>query len=239
LRVAITQPTYLPWLGFFALIDSCDSFMLLDDVQFVKRSWMQRNRLYDSELGKIRYLTVPIHEKRGDKIAQVTVADNKWKTSHYNVVRHLFRKAPYLGDVEQVMKILFRTRSRLLVDYTMPIIERIIDILGIDTPIFHSSDFPGHNDFVKTRRLAYLIESLGGSVYLAQPTAVQAYLDLNMLKQDNLDVELFQYDHPHYSTGSAHFEPNMSVLEFIGWVAPSERLDLMRSGVKISTLVKS
>src|SRR3990172_6219858 len=98
LRVAITKPTYLPWLGYFALMDACDTFMLLDDVQFEKRSWMQRNRLYDPELRRIRYLTIPVHTTFGDKITDVTLADADWRARHYHIVRHLFRRAPHVAE---------------------------------------------------------------------------------------------------------------------------------------------
>lgn len=238
MRIAITQPTYLPWLGYFALMNSCDKFMLLDDVKFVRSSWMNRNRLYDPELGRIRYLTIPVHRRQDEKIIDVTIAEERWKLSHHNMVRHLFRKAPFLEDVMQVMEILFTTRSKLLIDYTLPIIQRIKEILGIKTPVLRSFDFPGHNNFVKTQRLRYLIEAINGSEYLAQPTAVKAYLDLEELRQGNLGVELFQYNHPYYKTGSDHFEPNMSVLELIGWVDPGERIKVLKSGVSMTTLVE-
>ena len=59
--IAISQPTYLPWVGYFALIDSCKKFVFLDDVQFDRRSWQQRNRILINQ--KINYLTLPIKKK--------------------------------------------------------------------------------------------------------------------------------------------------------------------------------
>ena len=108
MRVAIMQPTYLPWCGYFALMDRVDEFVLLDTVPFNKRSWQQRNRIKTGR-GEI-WLTVPVLSKglRGQIISEVKIDTSRDALSaHRTSIEHAYGKAPFFSDyADTLFKIL-------------------------------------------------------------------------------------------------------------------------------------
>ena len=95
MKIAISQPTYLPWIGYFDLIDQVDVFVLLDDVQFEKRSWQQRNRI-KTPLG-LQWLTVPVisRGRREQLINQVEIETPQFSRDHCRAVEHNYRRAQF------------------------------------------------------------------------------------------------------------------------------------------------
>ena len=107
-KAAIMQPTFLPWCGYFALMASVDLFIFLDDVQFDKRSWQQRNRIKTPN--GIVWLTVPVMTKglRGQTIAEARIQpDAKFPDAMWRTIEMTFAKAPfanrYLPELHDIM----------------------------------------------------------------------------------------------------------------------------------------
>ena len=103
MKVAIMQSTYLPWVGYFALMKSVDVFIILDSVQFSKRSWQQRNQI-KTESGA-KWLTVPVISKgkKDQLIADVKIDySSKFPESHINMIEQNYRKSPFFGDFSEV-----------------------------------------------------------------------------------------------------------------------------------------
>src|SRR5262249_27679866 len=98
MKIAIMQPTYLPWLGYFDLADEVDLFVLLDNVQFAKRSWQQRNRIKTA--AGLAWLTVPVNVKgRYDQlISEATFSEPGFADTHLRTLAHNYAKAPYYKE---------------------------------------------------------------------------------------------------------------------------------------------
>src|ERR1700677_217744 len=95
MKIAISQPAYLPWCGFFDLVDQVDQFVFLDDAQFVKQSWHHRNRI-KTPTG-LQWLTVPVayHGRLGQPISQVIIRDPQFWEKHARAVEVNYGKARY------------------------------------------------------------------------------------------------------------------------------------------------
>ena len=98
MKVAISQPTYLPWIGYFDLIDQVDRFVFLDTVQFEKRSWQQRNRIRTAE--GLLFLTVPVIVKGRfeQKIKDVEIESPFFVRKHLRTIESNYRRAPFFGQ---------------------------------------------------------------------------------------------------------------------------------------------
>ena len=107
MRIAIMQPTYLPWAGYFELIDNCDLFIFFDDVQFVKKSWQQRNKIKTPK-GEL-LLTVPVltKGKRGQLIKDVHINnDLSWRSKHLVSIESNYQRAPFYKEhIESIRRI--------------------------------------------------------------------------------------------------------------------------------------
>ena len=139
-KVAIMQPTFIPWPGYFGLMQYVDTFILLDNVQFAKRSWQQRNKI-KTQHGE-KWLTVPVISKgkQSQLINQVEID----RSSNFNVkakkiIEHSYVKsenyAKYAPDIiEQIMN-----PNIMLSEYTTQIIHHFKDLMGINTTILQAS----------------------------------------------------------------------------------------------------
>jgi hypothetical protein len=174
MKIAISQPAYLPWLGYFDLIDQVNTFVLLDDVQFEKQSWQQRNRI-KTPTG-LQWLTVPVlfSGRFGQLINQVEIRDLEFSRNHLRAIELNYRRAPFFDQYfEGLSSLLDCAQRALLVDLNVRLIEWFMNTLGIQTRLVLSSALgqPGK----RTERLANICGSLGATRYLS-PLGSAAYL---------------------------------------------------------------
>ena len=98
-RVAIVQSNYIPWKGYFDLIAASDEFILLDDVQYTRRDWRNRNKIKTST--GVQWLTIPVEVKGKyhQRVSDVLVSDADWARSHWRTLAHCYGKAPYFREL--------------------------------------------------------------------------------------------------------------------------------------------
>src|SRR5438105_5642902 len=141
MKVAISQPTYLPWLGYFDLIDQVDSFVLLDSVQFEKQSWQQRNRI-KTPTG-LQWLTVPVifNGRFGQHIRDVEIREPDFWRKHLRAIELNYRRTKYFDRYYPELSGLLSSQmsGAFLVELSGRIIQWFCEILGIQTKISYSS----------------------------------------------------------------------------------------------------
>ncbi|MEE2567035.1 WbqC family protein [Hyphobacterium marinum] len=228
--VAIMQPTFLPWIGYFALIDRVDLFVFLDDVQFDKRSWQQRNRILTAQ-GPL-WLTVPVLTKgrRDQTIAEVQISpDPKFPASLLRTVESAYGKAPHFSRVFPDFAAILESHDGQLCTLNLALINWLASAFGIETPVVRSSGTPVAS--AKADRLAELCLAHGATRYLSPPGS-KAYLDeSNAFAQAGIDLAYFEYEHPTYGQSDKAFQPYMSALDLLLHAGP-DSLAILRSGVK-------
>jgi hypothetical protein len=229
MRVAIAQPTYLPWLGYFDLIDQVDAFVILDSVQFEKQSWQQRNRI-KTPIG-LQWLTVPVVFRGcfGQLIHEVEIRDHEFWRKHLRAIELNYRRAPFFEDYFHELSLRLRCSagSRLL-DLNLRLIEWFMSVLGIRTPLFFSSrlGLPGR----RTELLANICACLDATEYIS-PLGSADYLlqEIDRLKRRSIEVTFQNYQHPQYVQIFPPFVPYASILDLI-FNAGERSLAIVRSG---------
>ena len=137
MKVAIMQPTYIPWIGYFALMESVDVFIILDSVQFSKRSWQQRNQI-KTESGA-KWLTVPVISKgKKDQLISDVKIDysNKFPESHINMIKQNYIKSKFFSNYSEELFNILRKKHKNLSSLSIDFILLIRDLLNIKTTIF-------------------------------------------------------------------------------------------------------
>lgn len=214
MKVAIMQPTYLPWIGYFALMKSVDIFIILDSVQFSKRSWQQRNQI-KTESGP-KWLTVPVISKgkREQLITDVQIDySSKFPENHINMIKQNYRKAKFFSNFSEDFSNIFKKKHKYLSTLSIDFILLTKELLNIKTIIKYSSDFVTKGS--KDELLAELCEFVGAKEYVSPPGSKVYLDDSNFFTQRNISVKYFDFIHPEYMQLNGDFVSNMSVIDFI------------------------
>lgn len=237
---AIMQPTYLPWLGYFALMDMVDVFVFLDDVQLAPRSWQVRNRIKRQD-GEDLMLSVSIrHSASRDEllIKDAELSDGTgWEMKHLKSFEHSYRKAPHFADAMTILGPALRSRSSKLWDLNVGLIEAVTDRIGIGAKRrLRSSEITGKSVH-KRDRLVDICSHVGAELYLSPPGSAAYLTDGEGAKHflaRGIDLMYQSYEHPIYPQINGPFRSHMCVLDLIANVGLAGAADVIRGGVRAS-----
>lgn len=228
-KAAIMQPTFLPWCGYFALMASVDLFIFLDDVQFDKRSWQQRNRIKTPN--GIVWLTVPVMTKglRGQTIAEARIQpDAKFPDAMWRTIEMTFAKAPFANRYLPELHDIMTEHTGQICDLNIAIITWMAREFGVSTPTARASATPVSAR--KADRLVALCRAHGVQEYLSPPGS-RAYLeDSDAFAEAGLSLAYFDYTHPEHAQLHGPFEPYMSALDLLVNEGPRAG-DIVRAGI--------
>ena len=216
MRIAILQPNYIPWKGYFDLIDSVDCFVLLDTVQYTDRDWRNRNRIKTS--GGVKWLTIPMSKSsdfRSRLIRDARIAETDWKERHWNTIAENYRAAPRFSIVSPWAEELYRTcQSDRLSEIDEHFIRGICGYLGIKTTIVTASELE-IRETERTERLLSICRYLAADEYVSGPTA-KAYLDESRFDLEGIKLSYFSYQgFPEYEQVHPPFVHQVTVIDAI------------------------
>ena len=230
MRIATSQPTYIPWLGYLDLIDQVDTFVFLDTVQFEKRSWQQRNRIKNS--GRLSFLTIPVIVKGRfeQRIKDVEIESVFFVRKHLRSIEASYRRSPYFsnyfGDFAAILeKCEAGTR---LADLNIRLIEWLCSVMGIRTPLRRASLID--EEGCRSERLVKICQVLGADFYLSSIGSAPYLLDaIPQFVAAGIDVAFQNYEHPCYSQLFAPFCSHASALDLL-FNEGERSLEILRSG---------
>lgn len=233
---AIMQPTYLPWIGFFDLIDSADQFVFFDDAQVLKRSWGVRNRIVGQN-GET-FLTVPLsgHSQSEDCTFADTLIDagHKWRKTHLATIRHAYAKAPHFAEVFANLEALMSGEHATIGALNMEFIRTTSQRIGISTPFLESSKLQGIEGS-KDNRLLSICRKIGADTYLSAPGSA-AYIEQaqegGAFAGSGVELRYHNFDHPVYLQRSDAFTSHMSIVDLLMNCGYSSALEIIRSGTR-------
>lgn len=212
-KIAIIQSNYIPWKGYFDLINMVDEFIIYDDMQYTKNDWRNRNKIKTAQ--GVQWLTIPVkQEKLDQKIKDSKVFDQTWFKKHWRTVSQNYSKAAYFKDYKEYFEELYlNTDTEYLSEINYKFISVINNILGITTKISWSSDYNYGEG--KTERLVRLVELAGGKEYISGPAA-KDYLETSLFLEAGLKVSWVDYSrYPEYHQLFPPFEHSVSILDLI------------------------
>lgn len=232
--VAMMQPTFLPWAGYFALMDAADCFVLLDDFQFQRRSFHQRNRLFvgGQEVG---WVTVPVeHRHRTDYPLLCDlqpVLTPRFRDKLRGLLSHNYGFSDYFGEVVAVVETVIERDWHSLADLNIALIQELASLLGISTVFLRSSQFQSSGP--RSERIAELLHDVDATVFLAAAGAEEFLREDGIFPLAGVDTVFQDYSPSAYpQRHSADFIPYLSVLDMLFQIGPERSLDIVRAGSK-------
>jgi hypothetical protein len=212
--IAVVQSNYIPWRGYFDLINSVDEFILYDDVQYTIRDWRNRNIIKTSSGPLWLTISVEVKGKYLQKIKDTRISDPTWQRKHWASIVHSYSRAKYFRMQKELFEELYlQAEDKLLSHINYRFIVAICRMLGISTRISWSMDYDLVGD--KTERLVHLCKQAGATRYLSGPAA-KAYLNEDLFERESIVVAYMDYSgYPEYDQLYPPFEPRVSVIDLI------------------------
>lgn len=223
--VAIHQPQYLPWLGYFDKLRQADIFCFLDNVQYKKNEWQNRNQIKTAQ--NRQWLTVPVLYRYPQKINTVPINNTvDWKHKHLQALITNYGKAPFFKDVIGCFESVYAQDWRFLSPLNIHLVERLCRMMKINTRTISASGLNVSED--PTDRLIDICKSVGGDIYLSGPDGAK-YLNLDRCKERGLTVRFHRFNHPVYPQRYGSFQSHLSVVDLVFNCGP-ESLRVIESG---------
>jgi len=222
-RTAIVQSNYIPWKGYFDMINHVDAFVLLDEVQFTRRDWRNRNRIKTA--AGLRWLTIPVETKGRytQRIDETRVADGAWAQSHWSAIEQAYRDTPHFDAVAAELGPVYESLGglELLSEVNLVLLRAVCGMLGIETPISYSTDYATGED--RSQRLLDICLATGATEYVSGPAA-SGYLDVGRFERAGVDVRWFDYSgYREYPQLHGGFEHGVSVIDLLFAEGPEAR----------------
>ena len=212
--LSISQPAYLPWLGYFDRIAASDAHIVLDHVQFEKNSYVNRNKIRTKKGWS--WLTVPV-ETSGQfgrlAINKLRIApDPRWARKHWQAIEQSYARAPHFNEHRLTLADIYQRRWECLIDLIDALTSYLLDAFAITVPLVRSSSIS--TDKTKSALVLDLCRKLGARTYLSGPLG-RDYLDEASFAEAGIDIVYQNYRHPIYEQAHPGFESHMAAIDLL------------------------
>ena len=211
MKVAIHQPQYLPWLGYFDKMAQVDCFVVLDNVQFKKNEWQNRNRI--KAASGWQWLTVPVLHRFPQRISEVRVNHRAaWPRKHLQALLSSYSGTPFFEVHRPFFEEVYAREWARLADLNLATLRYLAEALGIRPKLLLASSLPARQG--RTERLVAICRALGADTYLSGAGA-RGYLDLGCFEEAGIGVDFQAFQCPSYPQRFGPFVPDLSVVDLL------------------------
>ena len=213
-NIAIVQSNYIPWKGYFDLINMVDEFVILDTVQYTRRDWRNRNKIKTPEGAQWVTIPVEVKGKYEQAINETKISDPKWAKKHWGSILHNYSKAKSFHHFKVYFEELYLNNNQTwLSEINYSFIEAINKLLGIKTKISFSDQF--EVDGKKTELILKICNACNATGYISGPAA-KGYFDGKMAREKNIRIHWMDYSgYPEYEQLFPPFDHHVSILDLI------------------------
>jgi hypothetical protein len=229
--VAIHQPNYLPWLGFFSKMTQADVFIFLDDAQYTKNSYINRTRILCD--GVAKWLTIPVRVPLGTSIHSTKPVAADWVDRHLERMSNYYRTAPVrqeaLADLATIYAGIETGDS--IANINMRLIRALASRLGIATE-FRVASQVGISEKRSNERLIALVRSIDSNATYLSGAGASSYQDSKLFEAAGVPIQFTRFSHPVYSQEKQPFVAGLSVMDAVFWHGWQIAAEVLRSSVK-------
>ncbi|MBN1880318.1 WbqC family protein [bacterium] len=225
--IAIHQPNFAPWAGYFHKMLMVDTFVYLDNVPYSKNSFQNRNRILIN--GHSQWLTVPVcsHGMYGEPTKDILINDQtNWRRKHVMTLKQNYGKATGFDWAMERLMPVYQTDYIYLYKFNMAINQAIRWMLEIQVPVRMASELTETQG--PTDRLVAIVTALGGRTYLSGPSG-RKYIDLRLFDEQGINIRYQEFRLRPYAQQQEVFVPGLSILDLLFNLGP-EAAGWLRGG---------
>jgi len=221
MKLAIMQPYFFPYIGYWQLIHAVSRFVIYDDVNYIKGGWINRNRLLIN--GNPAYITVPLHQPSSFKrICDITLQPSpSWRDKRVKMIETTYRRAPSFAVVFPVVEQLIRYETDSLPDYLAHQLRTLSAFMGINTEFVTTSRRYENNDLAGQQRVLDICDREGATTYI-NPQGGQELYDPVIFRDRGISLRFMVTRPLRYRQRSAGFVPNLSIIDALMEIGPVE-----------------
>jgi hypothetical protein len=211
MRVAIMQPYFLPYIGYFQLIKSADIFVLADEYQFTKKGWINRNRAILNK--RINTFTLAVSSE-GDSIIEKKLHNGEFNRSLFRKIKQSYRDAPNSERMNIRLEDVFLSEEAYLFPFIEKSITSICDFLAIDTQILRLSTLNNNKDLRGIERVQDIVKNLGADTYL-NPEGGREIYNKDVFNGNGLELEFLEHNPKPYPQLIPGFVDRLSIIDLL------------------------
>jgi len=216
MKLAIMQPYFLPYLGYFSLIKHTDEFILFDTVQFIRHGWIERNRILKPSNGW-QYIMVPLKKhSRETLIKDIEINnDQQWKEKILAQLQHYKKQAPYFSNVIDILNEIFSKEYATIVDLNLASLKTVCNYLGINTPIqvFSLMNIDIEPANAPDEWALNICKALGNVDEYWNPPGGQSFFDRKKYENAGINLKFHSAILTDYDQKRNVFEPGLSIID--------------------------
>jgi len=224
-RVAIHQPNFLPWIGYFHKISLVDTFVFFDDVQFPRGKTFGNRVKIKTNNGEL-WLTVPVLSKGDMSDFNETIINNTsaWQRKSIKTIELAYRKAPYFDNYHESFSKVFLEPYANLTDLNISLIKYLSAAIGLETSFELSSQISESKGLTGDEKIIAILKSTGATKYISgQGAGSTRYIDEQRFRNENIELEWQNYVSPVYQQLWGEFIPDLSALDLLFNCGPASR----------------
>jgi hypothetical protein len=212
-KIAIMQPYFLPYIGYFQLINTVNEFIIYDNIQFSKSGWIHRNRILEN--GKDVYISLPI-KKDSDylDVKDRVLADSfeKDKLKMIAKIKNNYREAPFFEYIMPLVETIFQSQDKNLFQFTFQSLKKVCEYLEIDTPFIVSSTINIDHTLKGEKKVKALLKERKGEVYINPIGGMELYEKVDF-KKEGIDLLFIKTNDFTYRQFKNDFIPFLSIVD--------------------------
>lgn len=231
MKLGIMQPYFLPYLGYFQLINSVDKFVIYDDVNFIKRGWINRNNFLINNCASLQ--TIPLEDASQFKlISEINLLDDeKWKIKFIRSIELAYKKAPFFEQGIQLIHKIIYYPKRELSAFLSNSLKEVSIYLGMNTVIVESSRKYVNNDLKGQDRILDICKIEKTDVYINLSGGMSLY-EKDVFIRNGISLFFIQTNFKHYVQFNNSFIAGLSILDLIMFNSVEE-INLMLQDYKL------
>lgn len=236
-KIAIMQPYFFPYLGYWQLMNAVDEYVIYDDVNYINKGWINRNNILLNDNTFLLTLSL-VKASQNKLIKEIDILDDgKNKQHFFSIIEHAYKKAPFFHQVYPILKKIILNPEKNLVKYIAFSFSEICNYLKITTNFLVSSDIPKNNLLKGDDKILDICKTLNAKIYINPIGGMDIY---HQYKFDNNNIKLYfiktNFEHTKYKQFKNEFIPSLSIIDVMMFNSPEQIKQMLNEYELISKI---
>ena len=214
MKLAIMQPYFFPYIGYWQLMDAVDTYVIYDDVNYINRGWINRNRILFN--GKPRYFNLPMHGSSQNKLINEIEVDKDeiLRDRNLSILKEAYHKAPYFDEIYPIITEILNSDADNVASFIADSFRILCFYLGITTERILSSEIDKDSSLKGEDKIIDICKALGAKHYINAIGGVELYHE-DIFRSNGIEISFLKTKDIKYRQFDNEFENSLSIIDIM------------------------